>query len=286
MNDHLSEFFGSHERLFVLTGAGISTASGIPDYRDERGAWKQQQPMEYREFVSSRAARQRYWSRSFFGWQRFSQAQPNAAHHALARLEQLGRVVLTVTQNVDGLHQRAGSRLVTELHGSLASVDCLDCGASLARCALQQELLSKNPQLASVSGTVAPDGDANLQAIDEARIEIPGCPACDGILKPAVVFFGEAVPAARVQHCRDALAACDALLVVGSSLMVYSGFRFVREAVQMGIPVAAINRGKTRADELLCHKFEQDCASALEAILHGLEPTPDSSSEKCDPLPA
>jgi NAD-dependent SIR2 family protein deacetylase len=286
MNDHLSEFFASHKRLFVLTGAGISTASGIPDYRDERGAWKLQKPMEYREFVSSFAARQRYWSRSFFGWQRFSQARPNAAHHALARLEQLGRVVLTVTQNVDGLHQRAGSQLLTELHGSLASVDCLDCGASLARSALQQELLRKNPQLAAVSGTVAPDGDAHLQAIDEARIDIPGCPACGGILKPAVVFFGEAVPAARVQQCRDALAACDALLVVGSSLMVYSGFRFVREAVQMGIPVAAINRGKTRADELLSHKFEQDCASALETILYELDPAPDSSSEKCDPLPA
>ncbi len=154
----------------------------------------------------------------------------------------------------------------------------------MARHALQQELLRKNPQLASASGTVAPDGDAHLQTIDEARIEVPDCSVCGGILKPAVVFFGEAVPTTRVQQCRDALAACDALLVLGSSLMVYSGFRFVREAVQMGIPVVAINRGKTRADELLSHKFELDCASALETILHGLDPTPDSSAEKCDPL--
>jgi len=286
MNDHLSEFINSHERLFVLTGAGISTASGIPDYRNEQGAWKQQQPMEYREFVSSSAARQRYWSRSFFGWQRFSQARPNAAHHSLARLEQLGRVMLTVTQNVDGLHQLAGSRLLTELHGSLSSVDCLECGASLARSAIQQELLLKNPQLASISGTLAPDGDAHLQAVDETQIEIPSCPACDGILKPAVVFFGESVPATRVRHCRDALAACDGLLVVGSSLMVYSGFRFVREAVQLGIPVVAINRGKTRADELLSQKFELDCASALETALQGLDSKSVSHSKKRDPMRA
>lgn len=274
MSNSLSEFVGAHERLFVLTGAGISTASGIPDYRDEGGAWKQQRPMEYREFVASLAARQRYWSRSCFGWRRFSQAKPNAAHHAIADLEQLGRVSLTLTQNVDGLHQRAGSRVVTELHGSLASVDCLDCGAALARDALQQELLSSNPQLASVSGTPGPDGDASLQAIDETGITVPDCPACGGILKPAVVFFGEAVPASRVQQCREALATSDAMLVVGSSLMVYSGYRFVREAVQMGIPVAAINRGKTRADDLLCHKYDQDCVSALESMLAEIDPEP------------
>jgi NAD-dependent SIR2 family protein deacetylase len=272
MHHRLNEFIATHERLFVLTGAGISTASGIPDYRDERGEWKQQQPMQYRDFVSSQAARQRYWSRSFYGWQRFSRAQPNTAHLALARLEQLGRLQRTVTQNVDGLHQRAGSRMLTELHGSLASVDCLDCGASIARAAMQQALLQRNPQLAGVSGTLAPDGDARVQELDESRIVIPACPACGGILKPAVVFFGESVPAPRLQQCREALAACDALLVVGSSLMVYSGFRLVREAVQMGIPVAAVNRGRTRADELLQDKFELDCVAALQAVLRRLDP--------------
>ena len=272
MNDRLSAFIAGHERLVALTGAGISTASGIPDYRDVDGAWKHQKPMEFRDFVSALQSRQRYWSRSFYGWQRFSEAQPNAAHRALARLEQMGRLRHTITQNVDGLHQRAGNQRVTELHGSLASVACLDCGASMPRATMQQALLRHNPQLATVSGEIGPDGDAQLQGIDESQLRVPDCDACGGILKPAVVFFGESVPVARVQQCRDAIADCDALLVVGSSLMVYSGFRFVREAAQQGIPVVAINRGKTRADDLLQEKFELDCATALEAVLRRLSP--------------
>ena len=271
MIDRLSEFIGAHERLVALTGAGISTASGIPDYRDVDGAWKHQKPMDYRDFIASRRSRQRYWSRSFFGWQRFSQALPNRAHLALARLQQMGRLQRIITQNVDGLHQRAGSQLVTELHGSLDSVVCLDCGASMPRASMQQDLLRHNPELAELSGILAPDGDAQLQDVDESQLRVPSCEACGGILKPAVVFFGESVPAQRVQQCRDAIANCDALLVVGSSLMVYSGFRFVREAVQQGIPVVAINRGKTRADDLLRDKFDQDCATALDAALHCLD---------------
>jgi NAD-dependent SIR2 family protein deacetylase len=272
MSERLSEFIAGHERLVVLTGAGISTASGIPDYRDVDGAWKHQKPMDYRDFVSSRSSRQRYWSRSYYGWQRFSEAQPNRAHLALARLEAMGRLRLTITQNVDGLHQRAGSQLVTELHGSLSGVVCLDCGASLSRASMQRELLRHNPELASVSGSLAPDGDAQLQGIDVGQLGVPDCDACGGILKPAVVFFGESVPAARVQQCRDAIADCDALLVVGSSLMVYSGFRFVREAAQQGIPVVAVNRGITRADDLLQEKVELDCVIALEAALRRLDP--------------
>lgn len=263
----LSEFIAAHERIFVLTGAGVSTASGIPDYRDRSGEWKHQKPMEYRDFVGSDRARQLYWARSYLGWQRFSRARPNPAHRALAALEQLGRLVHTVTQNVDGLHQRAGSRLLTELHGSLSSVDCLDCGGRFARAELQQALLDENPQLAVLSGEVAPDGDARLRDFDEASLDIPACQSCGGILKPAVVFFGESVPRARVQQCRDALSVADAVLVVGSSLMVYSGFRFVREAAQMGIPIVAVNRGRTRADDLLTFKFEMDCTSALSASL-------------------
>jgi NAD-dependent SIR2 family protein deacetylase len=272
MDNRLKQFVADHERIFVLTGAGISTASGIPDYRDRHGAWKHQKPMQYSDFVASHAARQRYWTRSWFGWQRFSRARPNAAHHALARLEQLGRLSATVTQNVDGLQQLAGSRRVTELHGSLASVGCLACGETLTRAAMQEALGERNAWLPELQGELAPDGDAQLQGIDETRLQVPACNACGGVLKPDVVFFGESVPQARVQQCRAALADSDALLVVGSSLMVFSGFRFVREACQQGIPVAAINRGRTRADDLLQHKFDVDCALALNHLLRELDP--------------
>ncbi|MDH3218232.1 MAG: NAD-dependent protein deacetylase [Gammaproteobacteria bacterium] len=263
----LLDFIADHERIFVLTGAGVSTASGIPDYRDESGNWKHRKPMEYRDFVDRHESRQRYWSRSFIGWQRFQRAQPNPAHRALARLEQLGRLARIVTQNVDGLHQRAGSRQLTELHGSLASVVCLDCGLVIPRENMQRRLLETNPGLAALSAPDAPDGDALLQDFDDREVRVPGCESCGGILKPEVVFFGEAVPATRVQECYAALQQADAMLVVGSSLMVYSGFRFVREAARLGLPIAAINRGKTRADELLSLKHETDCAAALVAVL-------------------
>ena len=200
MSDQLNEFIASHRRLFVLTGAGISTASGIPDYRDNSGAWKHQKPMDYRDFVASHSARQRYWSRSYFGWQRFSKANPNAAHSAIAQLELLGRLAGTVTQNVDGLHQRAGSRQVVELHGSLATVVCLSCGHSISRASMQQALLGSNPQLLAASGEIAPDGDAHLQSFDESTLDIPGCESCGGVVKPAVVFFGEGVPPERVRQ--------------------------------------------------------------------------------------
>jgi NAD-dependent SIR2 family protein deacetylase len=271
MDKRLQQFIISHERLFVLTGAGISTASGIPDYRDRHGAWKQQKPMEYRDFVATHAARQRYWTRSWFGWQRFSQARPNAAHHALASLEQFGRLSTTVTQNVDGLQQLAGSQRVIELHGSLATVSCLSCGEALERETMQAALQERNSWLSGLQGKLAPDGDAQLQGVDTTRLQLPACNACGGILKPDVVFFGESVPTLRVQQCRAALASSDALLVVGSSLMVFSGFRFVREACQQGIPVVAINRGRTRADDLLYYKCEEDCAVALKPVLRELD---------------
>jgi len=267
----LTEFFAEHERIFVLTGAGVSTASGIPDYRDDSGDWKHQQPMEYREFVERHEARQRYWARSFIGWQRFNRARPNRAHQALARLEQLHRLTRTVTQNVDGLHQRAGSRQVTELHGSLATVVCLACGDVIERVSMQKQLLERNPSLADLAAQIAPDGDARLNAFDASEVDLPVCASCGGILKPQVVFFGESVPVARVESCFDALAGADAMLVVGSSLMVYSGFRFVRAAHRAGIPVAAINRGKTRADEILSFSIKQDCATVLSSVLENID---------------
>ena len=267
----LTEFFAEHERIFVLTGAGVSTASGIPDYRDDSGDWKHRQPMEYREFVERHEARQRYWARSFIGWQRFNRARPNRAHQALARLEQLHRLTRTVTQNVDGLHQRAGSRQVTELHGSLATVVCLACGDVIERVPMQKQLLERNPSLADLAAQIAPDGDARLNAFDASEVDLPVCASCGGILKPQVVFFGESVPVARVESCFDALAGADAMLVVGSSLMVYSGFRFVRAAHRAGIPVAAINRGKTRADEILSFSIKQDCATVLSSVLENID---------------
>ena len=272
MSSLLADFINQHGRIFVLTGAGVSTASGIPDYRDDSGNWKHQKPIEYREFVEQHEARQRYWARSFIGWQRFSRAAPNPAHRALARLEQMGRLARTVTQNVDGLHQRAGSREVTELHGSLARVVCLDCGDSSERETMQQRLLERNPLLAELSADIAPDGDALLEHFDQDGVAVPDCDSCGGVLKPRVVFFGETVPRAWVEECFDALAQADAMLVVGSSLMLYSGFRFVREAQRTGIPITAINRGKTRADEMLELKIEQDCCAVLDIALDHIEP--------------
>ena len=273
MDSQLQQFLETHQRLFVLTGAGISTASGIPDYRDESGEWKHKRPMEFSEFVARSEARQRYWSRSVVGWQRFFPAHPNAAHRALAQLEALGKTVMTVTQNVDGLHQQAGSRNVVELHGSLFSVSCIACNFSQPRARMQQQLLEVNAVLDQLTATIAPDGDAHLQEVDHHQIKVPNCPECGGILKPDVVFFGENVPIERVESCFDALADADAMLVVGSSLMVYSGFRFARKAHQLGIPVAAINLGKTRADEWLNLKLEQDCVDLLPAVINRIQPT-------------
>ena len=267
----LIDFFSDHESIFVLTGAGVSTASGIPDYRDERGEWKHKKPMDYRDFVARADARQRYWARSFIGWQRFREARPNRAHHALARLQALGRIDAIVTQNVDGLQQRAGSTDVVELHGSLGRVGCLRCGESSTRESMQQRLLAANPLLAQLSARSLPDGDALLEGFDHDEVRVPGCKACGGELKPEVVFFGETVPPAVVADCYARLERADAMLVVGSSLMVYSGFRFARAAAERGLPVAAINRGKTRADDLLALKVESDCGDALHAVLDNLE---------------
>ena len=272
MSAALAEFIARHERIFVLAGAGLSTASGIPDYRDERGAWKHSKPMEYRDFVSRHESRQRYWARSCIGWPRFARALPNLAHHSLARLESLGRAVVTVTQNVDGLERRAGSSRVIELHGSLDRVGCLACDTTLSRDIMQRRLLAANPELDRLSAELAPDGDARLAAFDTGDVRVPACRACGGILKPRVVFFGEAVPPAWVASSFDALHQADAVLVLGSSLMVYSGFRFVREAARIGLPIAAVNRGITRADDLLELKLEQDCGVALDAALVGLDP--------------
>ncbi|WP_376095579.1 NAD-dependent protein deacetylase [Roseomonas sp. CCTCC AB2023176] len=263
----LEEFIGRHRAIFVLTGAGCSTGSGIPDYRDEAGAWKRSQPMTFQAFTGSEAARQRYWARSMIGWPRMAATRPNGAHAALARLESAGRCAVLLTQNVDGLHQRAGSRRVVDLHGRLDLVRCLGCGRTLPREAMQEAMIVLNPGWGDLQAAEAPDGDAELETADFARFSVPPCPACGAVLKPDVVFFGENVPKDRVTAAYDALGRADAVLVVGSSLMVWSGFRFVQAAVAAGKPIAAVNRGRTRADDLLTLKVVADCAESLSFLL-------------------
>jgi NAD-dependent SIR2 family protein deacetylase len=254
-------------RVFVLTGAGCSTGSGIPDYRDADGAWKRTPPVTYQDFVREPARRARYWARSFVGWPVIAQAWPNATHRALAGWEARGGLSLLVTQNVDGLHQRAGSRAVVDLHGRIDQVRCLGCDARLPRAALQDELARCNPGWRGMVAATAPDGDADLEHADIAAFAAPACAGCGGLLKPDVVFFGENVPRERVATAARALAEADAMLVVGSSLMVYSGYRFARMAREAGLPLAILTRGVTRADALATLKLEADCGATLAAAL-------------------
>jgi NAD-dependent SIR2 family protein deacetylase len=264
--DDLHDFVLRYPRLFVLTGAGISTDSGIPGYRDDNGEWKRSPPITVQEFLGTLAMRQRYWARSMVGWPMVARAQPNAAHVALARLEAAGHVRALVTQNVDGLHQRAGSREVIELHGGIDGVTCLDCGTQHSRASIQLTLEADNPALLDATAETAADGDAHLEWHDLGGFRIPACPNCGGLLKPAVVFFGENVPKERVEAASHALDAADAVLVAGSSLMVYSGYRFCVWAQKLGKPVAAINLGRTRADPLLALKIAAPCGETLSAL--------------------
>ncbi len=263
----LREFIERHPRLFVLTGAGCSTDSGIPDYRDADGGWKRAQPVMFQAFMSDLHTRRRYWARSLIGWRHFRRAQPNDAHHALARLEAQGRVELLVTQNVDRLHQAAGSESVVDLHGRLDQVRCMICRLTLPREELQDELIRRNPAWTDFHAREAPDGDADLERADFSAFDIPPCPYCGGIVKPDVVFFGESVPRDRVDAAMNGVQQADAVLVVGSSLMVYSGYRFAQAAAEAGKPIAAVNLGRTRADDLLTLKVTEPCAAAL-AFLH------------------
>jgi NAD-dependent SIR2 family protein deacetylase len=257
-------------RLVVLTGAGLSTDSGIPDYRGPGS--RARQPMTYQEFVGGGpAARQRYWARSHLGWGRMRHASPNAGHHALTALDP----ELLITQNVDGLHEAAGSRRVVALHGRIADVICLSCRRTSSRATLATRMVSANPGYAARHADVAvrPDGDVELD--DTAGFVVPDCSSCGGVLKPDVVFFGENVPPERVQRCYDAVDALtpdDALLVVGSSLTVMSGFRFVRRAAKAGVPVVIANRGPTRGDELATVKLDAGCSEFLTALAHVRRP--------------
>ena len=262
INDRLERWIASHRRVFALTGAGCSTASGIPDYRDDQGEWKRRAPVMIQAFRTQPAVYRRYWARAYAGWPRFTAAAPNAAHRAFAAWEAAGSLFQLVTQNVDRLHQRAGSRAVIDLHGRLDVVVCLSCGNRTSRASLQETIASKNPAWRTEAAT-APDGDADIDAAVIESFAAPCCQRCGGLIKPDVVFFGENVPRDRYAQACEALASADALLVAGSSLMVYSGFRFVRLAHEAGLPIAIVNRGRTRGDDLAELKIEGDVGAML-----------------------
>jgi NAD-dependent SIR2 family protein deacetylase len=263
----LQDFIESHARLFILTGAGCSTSSGIPDYRDADGQWKRPPPVTFQAFMGQEAVRQRYWARSLIGWRRFSQAQPNDTHRALARLEANDKAEFLVTQNVDRLHQAAGSERVIDLHGRLDVVRCMGCEQRTPREVWQEELERLNPGWFDLKAATAPDGDADLDGVDFSAFAVPPCHSCGGVVKPDVVFFGENVARAKVEGAEQRLAQADAVLIVGSSLMLYSGFRFADAAARLKKPIAAVNLGRTRADSLLALKVEQNCEAALAFLL-------------------
>jgi len=257
--DALRRWAARHRRVFVLTGAGCSTASGIPDYRDERGEWKRRPPVMYQALRSDAATYRRYWARAFAGWDRFAAAAPSGAHHALAAWER-------ATQNVDGLHQSAGSRQVIDLHGRLDAVVCLGCGERVSRAEWQRRMRAQNPGW-DAAAIAAPDGDADIDARLIESFVPPRCASCGDLVKPDVVFFGENVPAERFERARAALDHADALLVAGSSLAVFSGFRFVRQAHTAGLPIAIVNRGETRGDEFAELKVAGDVGVVLTHLV-------------------
>ena len=263
-------------RLVVLAGAGCSTESGIPDYRGPEGSLKRRSPIQYGEFLRRPEARARYWARSAVGWPRMSATEPNAAHRALADLEAAGVAAGVITQNVDGLHQAAGSRRVVELHGSLARVACLDCGARFGRDRFQARLLEHNAawldelERARDRAATAPDGDAELPADVAAGFRVPGCPTCGGVVKPDVVLFGENVPPDRVDAAWRLFEEGDTLLVVGSSLEVFSGRRFIYRARDQGVPIVVMNLGPTRADDLAAARLEARLGRALPRLARAL----------------
>jgi NAD-dependent deacetylase sirtuin 4 len=266
----LDEFLMQSRRLVVLTGAGCSTESGIPDYRSPGGAWTRHTPIYYSAFVRSEEVRRVYWARSFRGWPRFAAARPNDAHRALAALEAEGRVHFLITQNVDDLHAEAGSRRFVQLHGRNRLVVCLDCGCEFPRAEVQERMAAMNachPERSEGPPPQVGGGSFAVSAAhDDSDFRVPPCERCGGVLKPAVVFFGEAVPPPKVSVAMAHVDEADALLVAGSSLTVWSGFRFVKRAAERGLPIAIVNVGPTRGDALATLKVEAKCGPTLSAV--------------------
>ena len=278
--DSLVAILGAHRPWVALTGAGISSASGIPTYRDHKGTWLGTQPIQHDEFISDASKRQRYWSRSALGWPRVGGAQPNKTHAALVKLEQVGLLTGVITQNVDRLHQSAGSQNVVDLHGRLDRVNCLDCGQVTSREAIQSWIETHNELPNAASLILRPDGDADLPDHYVTDFKVPQCKKCGGVMMPEVVFFGGTVPGPVVDECYQMIDAAEGMLVVGSSLSVYSGLRFCRYAVDQGKPLIILNQGQTRADDLCTRKFSDtpfalmaECADAFltkeQELCHG-----------------
>ncbi len=253
--------------VVALTGAGCSTESGIPDYRGPDTPPRIRPPMQHREFVDHADGRRRYWARSMVGWPRLAAAQPNPAHHALAALERAGVLAGVITQNVDGLHGAAGSATVVELHGALARVRCLSCAAISERAVLQDRLRAANVGWSGAEARIAPDGDVELDDAVVADFVVADCDACGGIVMPDVVFFGGSVPRATLDAAWQLFERAEVLLVVGSSLAVFSGYRFVRRAAERGLPIAIINHGATRADGEATLRLDARAGEALPALV-------------------
>jgi NAD-dependent deacetylase sirtuin 4 len=256
-------------RIVALTGAGCSTESGIPDYRGEGTRARARNPVRFDVYVRDPHARARYWARAVLGWPSFSAARPNRGHEALARLEHAGLVRAVITQNIDRLHHAAGSREVVELHGALAEVRCLACGAIESRSDLQARLLALNPGWLAHEAAQAPDGDADLE-ISLAEFRVADCVVCAGALKPNVVFFGEQVPAAIVERGYALVDEAELLLVLGSSLAVFSGLRFVKRAAARGLPIAIVNVGPTRGDPLATIKLDAPLGELLPRLVESV----------------
>ncbi|PWK64720.1 NAD-dependent SIR2 family protein deacetylase [Streptomyces sp. CG 926] len=256
--------------VLVLSGAGLSTESGIPDYRGENGSLRRHTPMTYQEFTTSIQARRRYWARSHLGWRTFGGARPNAGHRAVAAFGRRGLLSAVITQNVDGLHQAAGSRDVVELHGSLNRVVCLSCGVFSTRRELARRLEDANAGFDPGAAQLNPDGDADLTDEQVGDFTVMPCSECGGTLKPDVVFFGETVPLPRVERCRELIDTATSVLVLGSSLTVMSGLRFVRQAAKAGKPVVIVNRDPTRGDQHAAARVALPLGTTLTALADGL----------------